>query len=406
MKTNAVLKMLKSISRTLLYLPLVWLAAGIIWLPQGSKPMVAIVIPIALLYVLTHGFNDIKRNFKDNWWLVGILFSTVFVGVSYLTHGASSQELRGLLIALVYLSILPSGFMNTKKAQSLIVIASLASFSLSTWFFIIEPTDRMLWPTNPIPLAIHQGMIYLLALALLLSSFNGKKTSLLVISMLLSGFSIIPTESRGPILGVVLLSVLAISVLIYQQKIRIKHTLIVALATCAILFIAKEPIASRIADTSAEVARIQNGDLNSSIGLRIQMYLAGVELFLQKPILGHGEISPEYAAKYAPGYSISAYDYMKGHFHNNYLDKLVKSGLVGAAILMFLFIYPLYLAVLRHRNCFWVLVLPVIHYMVMSLFDSPFRNGDTTVLYLIVIGIVIQSIRTDCSDLDTRDELS
>ncbi|KOO16215.1 hypothetical protein AKJ18_04595 [Vibrio xuii] len=395
--------MLKSISRTLLYLPLVWLAVGIIWLPQGSKPMVAIVLPIVLLYVLTHGFQDIKRNFKSDYWLAGIFLSTVFVGMSYLIHGASSQELRGLLISLVYLSVLPIGFINLHKSQMLIFIASLASFSLSIWFFFIEPTDRGMWPTNPIPLAIHQGVIYLLAAALLLSRFYAQKVWLLVLSMLLSGFSMLLTESRGPILGIVFISLLIVAALIFQQKIRTKHALIMLLATCSILFIAREPITSRIGDTSAEVERIQNGDLNSSIGLRIQMYLAGFDLFLQKPIFGHGEISPEYAEKYAPGYSKAAYGFMKGHFHNNYIDKLVKSGAVGTIILMFLLIYPLYLGASRHRDYFWFLVLPAIHYMVMSLFDSPFRNGDTTVLYLIVVGIIIHvmSSNTEVSQSDS-----
>ncbi|NVD05360.1 O-antigen ligase family protein [Vibrio sp. JPW-9-11-11] len=390
--------MLKTISRTLLYLPLLWLAIGIIWLPQGNKPMVAIVVPVALLYVLTHGFEDVRRNFKDNYWLSGLLLSSIFVGASYFIHGASSQELRGLLISLVYLALLPIGFITINRAQTITFLASLSSFSLSIWYFIIEPSDRMLWPTNPIPLAIHQGMIYLLSLALLLTDFDKKKKWLLVLSMLLSGFSILPTESRGPIILVAMLSLLSLVISIYKKRIRAKHTLLIFLAVFLVLFVTKEPILSRIADTSAEVVRIKNGDLNSSMGLRAQMYSSGIELFIQKPFLGHGEISSEYAEKHVPGYSRSAYWYMKGHFHNNYIDKMAKSGVFGLVFFLFFLVYPFYMALKKYKFCFWVLGLPSIYYVLVSLFDSPFRNGDTTVLYLVVVGLTLQVISARSQD--------
>lgn len=351
--------------------------------------MVAIVLPVVLLYVATHGISDIVRNFKSNYWLIGLLGSALLVGISYFTHGASSQELRGLLVALVYLSVLPKDFITARRAQSFVFIASIACFILSIWFLFVVPTDRLLWPTNPIPLAIHQGTIYLLALAMLITPFKGRKLWVLVATMIFSGFSMLPTESRGAILGVLSLSIFMLLVYLFRKKVCLKHLLVILIVMFLGVFMAKDPLTSRVSDTLTEIQRIKSGDMNSSIGLRVQMYLAGIELFLQKPVVGHGEVSSKYAKEHAPGYTKKAYRYMNGHFHNNYIDKLAKSGLIGMFFLSFLLVYPLYLAGSRYKGCFWVLVLPSLYYITTSFFDSPFRNGDTTVLYLIVIGMTL-----------------
>ncbi|MGC9494653.1 O-antigen ligase family protein, partial [Vibrio genomosp. F10] len=234
--------MLKSLSRHLLHLPLLWLAAGIIWLPQGNKPMVAIVLIVVLFYVFGHGLSDIKRNFQSSYWLGGILISAGFVGVSYLTCGASSQEFRGLLLALVYLSVLPKDFMSAKNAQILVVVAAIASFLLSIWYFLIVPTDRMLWPTNPIPLAAHQGLVSLLSLGLLLTSFDGKKPWLLSLAAVLSGFSMLPTQSRGVILGVFVLIAISLLILFVQRKIAKRYLVFALFVTLGCFWGAKEPV--------------------------------------------------------------------------------------------------------------------------------------------------------------------
>ncbi|OEE33089.1 hypothetical protein A1QO_10435 [Vibrio genomosp. F10 str. ZF-129] len=384
--------MLKSLSRHLLHLPLLWLAAGIIWFPQGNKPMVAIVLIVVLFYVFGHGLSDIKRNFQSSYWLGGILISALFVTISYKTYGASTQELRGLLIALVYLSVLPNNFLSWKNAQTLLCVAAMASFILSIWYFLIVPTDRIHWPTNPVPLAAHQGLVSLLSLGLLLTSFDGKKPWVLSFSMLLSGFSMLPTQSRGVIVGVAAVYFLACILLILQKKISYKNIVfsLVLMLICGALV--KDVLMDRVNDTFEEVESIKSGNLDTSIGWRLQMYQAGIDLFVQKPILGHGEISSEYAEENAPGYTTSAYGYMAGHLHNNYIDKLAKSGFVGFSLLLFILFYPLYLGVFKYKNGFWLLALPSLHFIIFSMVDSPFRNGDTAVLYLIVIGLVIHSL--------------
>ena len=45
----------ESISRALLVIPYLWLAIGIIWMPQGNKPLVALVLVAAIGHMFTYG---------------------------------------------------------------------------------------------------------------------------------------------------------------------------------------------------------------------------------------------------------------------------------------------------------------------------------------------------------------
>ncbi|MFA0465161.1 hypothetical protein AB4458_28875, partial [Vibrio sp. 10N.261.45.F1] len=107
----------ESISRALLIVPYLWLAIGIIWMPQGNKPLVALVLIAAIIHMFSYGLFQIKSNFKNNVWLWGILFAGMFTAISYVTYGASSQELRGLLVTTVLLCLLPQKpLLNVKLA--------------------------------------------------------------------------------------------------------------------------------------------------------------------------------------------------------------------------------------------------------------------------------------------------
>ncbi|MGF1721738.1 O-antigen ligase family protein [Vibrio kyushuensis] len=386
------------LSNFFLMLPLLWLAAGIVWFPQGSKPMVAIVLVSVIGYLVLSGFSEIKRNWSNNYWLWGILISTIFIGASYATYGASTQELRALIISLIYLSILPKRFVSLSVAQYLLLLAAVVSFGLSLWFGFIAPTDRMQWPSNPIPLAAHQGLISLLAIGLLLLSFKGKKPIVLGVSVALAGFSILPTQSRGVILGVLAIYLLVGVVLLIQKKISFRYAFLALVLVIGSGFLAKDALMARASDTFKEIEHIKNGNMNSSIGVRFQMYQAGLELFQQKPILGHGQFTVEYAKKNAPGYTNAAYSYMKGHLHNNFIDKMAKSGLIGLTIFLFFMLYPMYLSTFKYKEYFWLLFLPSAHYILFSLTDSPFRNGDTAVVYLIVIGLIINCAQFDMEE--------
>ena len=315
----------------------------------------------------------------------------IFTAISYVTYGASSQEVRGLLVAIVFLSMLPqTPILNVKLAQYLLFSAALACLALSCWYFFIEPTGRIFWPTNPIPLAAHQGLVSMLSIGALLTRFKNKIVWLLILSAIISGFSLILTQSRGVILGVGALYILIGLILLCQNKLNRKIIVLSLIVCVGAVFASKEALVDRYDQTLGEISRIERGDLDSSIGLRLQMYQAGLELFASRPMLGHGEFTREYAEEHLTGYTSTAYDFIsRAHLHNNYIDKLARSGIVGLSLFLFLIFYPIYLGVRKYPDLFWLLSLPSLHYAVASITDSPFRNGDALVVYVIVTGTLV-----------------
>ncbi len=340
----------ESISKALLIIPYLWLAIGIIWMSHGNKPLVGMVLIAAVFHIFSFGLSQIKLNVKNNVWLLGTLLATVFSIASYYSYGASSQELRGLLISIVFLCLLPNKpLLNTKFLQYLIFSAALACLALSCWYYFIKPTVKGNWPINLISLATHQGLISVLSMGALLTNFKGKITWLLVSATTLSCFSMILTESRGLILAIIGAYFFVGVILLWKNKISFKIITLSLIICSGVVFFSKDAMVKRYNDTVVELNQIDSGYRDSSIGLRLQMYEAGLKLFESAPILGHGNFSREYIEENISGYTPTAYGFMsQGHLHNNYIDKLARSGIIGLSIFLFLVFYPVYLG---SRKC-------------------------------------------------------
>lgn len=92
------------------------------------------------------------------------------------------------------------------------------------------------------------------------------------------------------------------------------------------------------------------GDFNSSVGLRLAMWQTGIDLWLQKPLLGHGAgnirelIAFNLLLNYGAGSGFT-------HFHNVFVNTLVEGGLIGLLGLVSMISFPVLAAlrVLRHQ---------------------------------------------------------
>lgn len=372
-----------------------WFFSGMIWMYQGSKPLVGFVV-VLLLSSLPWLKGNAKALFDGgpyNRWLHLLFITALFIVGSYLTYGASSQELRSLLVACVFLFAIKDMKLSLRHLQTLLFISSISAFILTVYFVYILQVDRMGLPTNPIPLASHYSLLILLALAMTQIQYQDKNRVVLYAAAALCGFALMYTESRGPILACVAVVVLLFGLRLWRQFCLKQFLILIAIASLAGI-VAMYLLAERIDYTLGEVDRIARGDLDSSIGLRLQMYVAGWEIFKNHPWLGVGRVLPEHVQ----GSELTelAYRFVtNGHLHNNFIDKLASSGGTGFTLLALALCLPCYFAYTLPSQYRALIVLVCVLYILLCMLDSPFKNGDTAVLYFVTIGLLLKVISTE-----------
>lgn len=105
---------------------------------------------------------------------------------------------------------------------------------------------------------------------------------------------------------------------------------------------------TRIGSLKADLQAISNGDLSGSIGQRIQIYNAGIELFFERPLLGYGP-GNERAAIAQKTVENGGLDFSYSHAHNAILTVALRAGLLGVAALLAILLMPL-IVTLRARK--------------------------------------------------------
>ena len=123
-------------------------------------------------------------------------------------------------------------------------------------------------------------------------------------------------------------------------------------------------------------AKLLDGDIGtipmSSVGIRLHLFSYGSDLFLQRPLLGHGlgAIQQLIAAS-----SIRAGTYIPTHMHDIYLQAIVGLGLLGSAIMAWGLVVLCRQAFLAYRDglvdarIFWLLAGSLLILMQVNLFD-------------------------------------
>jgi O-antigen ligase len=266
----------------------------------------------------------------------------------------------------------------------------ISIFANCVYFCLIVGTSRWAGVINPIPYASIAGLLALLSIHAALSTKNTKT------KLLFGGFSILPvislalTESRG-----VWLAFACALLVLFLNKFRFtfKKFILLLLLSSVASMLSGSFIKQRIEQTRYEFEQIQEGNMNTSIGLRLQMWQAAVKLAEGNWLLGLGN---EHFEKLELLYkqrkiTKALYDYHPPHYHNQFIDSVVKSGLIGLAFLLLLLILPLYLVRHTIKNTKNIVTAVVALYVVMGLTDAPFYNGQTFILYVLTMLVLLNS---------------
>ena len=123
-----------------------------------------------------------------------------------------------------------------------------------------------------------------------------------------------------------------------KRGVRLGVYSIVFFASALMLTVPATGVPSRIGHAVEELARLQQGDYSGeSVVPRLMMWQMGLGLILDKPILGWGAEAFEAERDRQIQAGETRLTIPTNHLHNELIDIAVKHGLVGAALLLWLY---------------------------------------------------------------------
>lgn len=375
---------------TILYLPLISLFTAAFIVPGWDKKIVVLFSVSIIAIICKYGFKTIRENYKDPYVVI-LLISALYGSALYETIGYGSGEIRTLIVISLFLLAFPKDRINIQGLPILLLISAIISCIYTLYFSIYLDIPRGRQPINAIPFAITLCLFATVSLFL----FFKNKNKVLLLSFFLLAISIIITETRGAIIP---LTASSLTLLLYKvfEKNNIKKLITTSIiGTFFIISLSYGFVEARVNATVAEIQSISHGNYNTSIGLRLQMWQASPELISINPTFGLGDShKQELQRLYKEGkIDKSLASYSPTHYHNQYIDKMIKSGAVGLVIFLLAVYYPLY-ACLRmvnentNKKC---IVAIAVAFSLVCLTDSPFSQTFTLYPLLLINYFIFNS---------------
>ncbi|GAL05779.1 O-antigen ligase [Photobacterium aphoticum] len=366
--------------------------------------MVGLVIIAIIASILSYGFTIAKQNLSTDKVLWIILATTGYALFSYHYHGLSSRELRALLTASLFLVFFPRHIINEKLLSLLIFIGSLITCSVAFYYGVALNLEREAWPINAIPQATISAVMGITAIVILFTDTGTIKHKILpFLTIVCSLGAVILSQTRGIWLGYSL-SAAIIFIILNRKKLFKFKLLFTTVALLSITGFSLKPVISeRIYETQQEIKNIQAGNLNTSIGLRLQMWLLSPYMIEEHELLGLGNTHVErlHELKNEGIASRSLFGFHPAHYHNQYIDRAIKNGLLGLFLLLALLIVPGYYTQDRSRTHRFIICGISLLYAIASLTDVPFNHSQTLLIYLIFVCMLNTRSETEESDAKT-----
>lgn len=356
------------------------------------------ILGLLLMSFLT--FRAVFRSFLSVWnaqvlWILALLVYAIFNMVSMFFHGVddlSSYErpAKALGAALIFMYLMKYRFSHKSVALGLMVAVSIgAGYAVYEKFYL--GVSRAGSVTHP----IRYGYL-LLALALLCAFFAFNFRNILArrlyFGMALFGlFGAYCTGTRG-IFVILFCIVLWGGVFLIKRK-RLSRSymllpLVLVMVFGSLLFFRIGGIDRYVDGTISEVKAIASGNLNTSIGTRIQLWHVALYLGINEPLSGVGYDYEN--IRFKADKFISDRDYNPdilvkyGHFHNEYLDRFAKQGVWGLFVWCFFLVAAITGMKTHYKYAVFIIIVTL---AVGGLTEAVFRSSR--LFYLAILGISV-----------------
>ncbi|MCE4935539.1 O-antigen ligase family protein [Aliivibrio fischeri] len=369
--------------------PAIFLFTGFYLTKSSPKILVGITISFILFSIFTLNIKEIITQIKERKFVWLLWIASLFALISKEIHGYGNGEIRVLVCLAVYTSCIPNNTISLlKKNLNLLIISScVISFIYSFYFTYLLDIRRELWPINPNPYSTFSASVTVISLYYLIKCNDIKYRIMNLIAFSIGFSSIIISQTRGSLLSL-FISLIFLFILTSMKK----KTLIISLVLSAIFSIGilnAEKFESRFEQTKNEIISIKSGNLNTSMGHRLQIWQAGYELAKSPTLIGLGETYIKANENLFAEGKITKEAVYWDHYHNQYINTFIKHGFIGIIILILFIAAPIWhYKKIKGVNLSLLGVLISIIYIVSSLTEIPFNQAISLGFYLIFSFII------------------
>ncbi|ENJ5925513.1 O-antigen ligase family protein [Vibrio cholerae] len=370
--------------------PLAILLMAIFNVPD-TKFILSRLIPVVCLYGLIRYGREIKDNYNSQLksFLIFGFGVVVVYSIYHVIRGDGFSLARTLITSLVYLIFVPWKKINPKVVYYIIAIAAIVCGLNAFYERYYLNIYRVGIATNPIPYALYISFLVLSCFYLLLNSQSKALKILASIGGVLSLAAIIMTDVRGVILFLpVTIIYLVITTIKPIWKYYIASILSIILLSGVFYTIFQPKINARIVQTQNEIALIKQGNLTSSIGIRLDLWMYAVDIIAQNPFFGVGDSDLQDSLSRMTNRGAA----IQPHLHNQYLDFLARYGIVGTLVI---FLFCLALVLNFNNSGFEYIGNPLVNSMLVMLIfagltDVPLHHTHIIYLLTILCGLLIR----------------
>ncbi|RSD32026.1 O-antigen ligase family protein [Vibrio pectenicida] len=349
---------------------------------SDTKSLVSRLSVLVIIYCIFRYKDYLKSSINKKtiaFFISSSLILFIYLSIMHLWRGDNFGFPRTLITCLLYLIVIPWDKFSKKWIFNTIIIASYICGFNAMYEHLVLGMQRVGFATNPIPYAFYCAFLSLSALYLV-SVYQGKLNKLLIlVGSFLSLGALILTEARGVWLGYPI-AMLYVLVLFFEKTPKRKLVLFIIPSAILLFFTFNAELESRIDSTSVEIHKILEGDHQTSIGARIDLWGCAINLWLESPLLGVGDEKLESAIKQIP----NQLAYGQPHIHNQYLDTLSRYGSVG---LVFLIVWVISGIVGEdNRDSRRLIIICSGLILISGLSDVPFHHTHTVYLFGFLVG--------------------
>ncbi len=369
-------------------LPLLWVFTGL-FIYDSDKDFVFICVVCFLFHIISNRKINIRDQISQSPFIAILIASSILAIITKLYVGQSTSVLR-VLISVTLLSMVINNTIIQRVKNNSVYLVSLSG--VISFFYIYIHSElwhlpRHEWSVNAIPYTTMAAAISIISLYYFFRLKSRTQKLFAIIGYIFSFYGVIMSETRGTLIALITATIILFTYQVIQNKSK-KHIVklsIVPILILTLLAINTNFFKQRYISTKNEISSIYNGNLNTSIGYRIAMWQAGLELSKEPTLLGLGDSHIQEKQRLVDDGKALQISVKWSHYHNDYISTFVKKGILGFILLIITLCFPFYYH-LKFKNedslipCYVSIV-----YAVASLTDIPLSQSNSLILYLMII---------------------